>query len=313
MKYLEDNRLAELTSQLTDKSLGGGRRLHGRLEAFIMKRAGNDKKYAHALGERYVQEMEQVESQMASYQSLMRHRSEELPRRPTNEEAIRKRSQSVGFNLDEKKVQPPTKQARTRASSFDVAAAVMPQSDLGDFQETGTRRLMTDLILTLNASFPDYDFADVRPSHFTKVPMSSCVSRVNERLSEFASQQPDSSFLSKMWTAVDNVVSLSDSVVYSFAPSERDDVDDGFLAQTLVEDDDEATPLWSFNFLIVNKHMKRILLFCCVETMHSEERLEEEPEEEEFVNRGHLTENNNADMDFDLDPADVAGGIPLVI
>jgi hypothetical protein len=58
--------------------------------------------------------------------------------------------------------------------------------------------------------------------------------------------------------------------------------------------------------------MKRILLFCCVETMHTEGTVEEETEEEEFMNRGHFTENNN-DMDFDLDPADVAGGIPLVI
>jgi hypothetical protein len=51
MKYLHDDALAELTAILTDCPVSNNirsnsRMLHGRLEAYTMKRAGTDKKYA---------------------------------------------------------------------------------------------------------------------------------------------------------------------------------------------------------------------------------------------------------------------------
>jgi hypothetical protein len=87
MKYLEDEKLNQLTSELTDASLGDSRVINGRIEAFIMKRAGTDKKYAHALGERYVAEMELAENQLATYQQLQEHLQQHA--------AGRKRSQSA--------------------------------------------------------------------------------------------------------------------------------------------------------------------------------------------------------------------------
>jgi hypothetical protein len=70
MKYLEDDKLTQWTSELTDAVLAG-RVVNGRIEAFTMKRAGTDKKYAHALGEKFVAEMEQRESEMADYQDFL--------------------------------------------------------------------------------------------------------------------------------------------------------------------------------------------------------------------------------------------------
>ena len=82
MKFLEDAKLAQLTADLTDASLvgchggsrsgGGGettsRIINGRIEAYTMKRVSSDKKYAHALGEKYIREIDQVEEEMAQFQ-----------------------------------------------------------------------------------------------------------------------------------------------------------------------------------------------------------------------------------------------------
>lgn len=169
MKYLHDDRLAELTTLLTDCPLGGAvsqRVLHGRIEAYIMKRGTVDKKYAFKLGEKYVASLEHLAEDYSS--SLQR--------------ATRKRSQSAGVfeealldSNQQQQAPPPAKVQRNRASSFDatrselrnrtaavaVAEAADPQqqemqqlmrfsslsgssvpSALGDFAEQGTRRLM---------------------------------------------------------------------------------------------------------------------------------------------------------------------------
>lgn len=53
------------------------------------------------------------------------------------------------------------------------------------------RRLVTDLILTLNASFPDYDFGDARPSDFCTLSVPEAMRRINENMSEFVSTTGD--------------------------------------------------------------------------------------------------------------------------
>ena len=182
---------------------------------------------------------------------------------------------------------------------------------------------MTDLILTLNSSFPDYDFGSVRLSDFEKIPVANAMKRINERLSELAVEK--ASFLPDMWSAMDGVVRLADCEVYSYAPKARDEDDDplSFLTQTLIEaasGDQTAesssmstsasgTVLWSFNFFFVNKAQKRIVYFTCVESMRNEEsNLVQDDDDDSYV-RFHGREASEAD--FDLDPSVIAGGIPI--
>lgn len=41
-------------------------------------------------------------------------------------------------------------------------------SPLGDLREPSTRQLLVSLITTLNASYPDYDFSDLRAEDFQR-------------------------------------------------------------------------------------------------------------------------------------------------
>jgi hypothetical protein len=337
MKFLENEKLAQLTAQMTDAVVGTGERvINGRIEAFTMKRAGTDKKLAHDLTEKYQAEIQIVETELAQFQKTIigRKRSESFASSRSNgigtkkqhldsshEKRVRildtseqspgmtrKRSNSIGIPLVETKSKR-TSNFRSRSDSYDSKSVLKSRSDisepksalrsssdsalrsrsesfsspadvlnspLGDFHDTSTQRLMTNLIMTLNASFPDYDFSTIRPSHFARLPsLKVAINHTNEKLAELASNNNQgANFFSQLWNAIDDVIDMNDSEVYSYVPPQRDDDDDplGFLTQTLdgTEDSDTIVPLWTMNFFFVNKSMKRILLFTCVQTMRNE-------------------------------------------
>eukprot|EP00934_Nitzschia_sp_Nitz4_P001344 Nitzschia sp. Nitz4//scaffold1_size375055//34020//34847//NITZ4_000216-RA/size375055-processed-gene-0.408-mRNA-1//-1//CDS//3329540865//1344//frame0 len=264
MKYLENEKFTELTTELTDALIGKNshRVINGRIEAYSMKRAGNDKKFAHALGQKYVAEIEELQQELAdTVQRRKRSLSttsvyEAQTKRP---KGIRQRSQSFDFTLD----------------------SANPNTTLGDFSELATRRLMTDLILTLNASFPDYDFCSIKPSQFEKLDVETVRMRIFERLSELASQKVQEDWLMEMWTAINDVVELKECDVYKF----EEDLDEGAL--------------WSFHYFFVNKSLRRIVLFTCSERLDEQSRVE-------AVNTEAVSfyaADNPAVDDFDWDPS----------
>jgi len=285
MKFLENDKLADLTAKLTDATIGiGNRFINGRIEAFTLKRAGTDKKYAHALGEKYQHEINFVETEIAELRRSIG------------------RSLSAGSKVEATRKVQPSRRGKRRSLSMDsantsstrkVKSCLKLRSDplyvdvnkspnfnysnsaLGDFQHTCTRRLMTDLILTLNISFPDYDFSNVKPSHFVKMPNSaSAMYSTNEKLSELAATTSvGNNFLVELWNAINEVIGCAESDVYSYVPPNKFDDGDplSFLTQTLDGTDGlNILPLWTFNFFFINKSLKRILLFTCVQTMRNE-------------------------------------------
>jgi len=201
------------------------------------------------------------------------------------------------------------------------------------------RRLVTDLILTLNASFPDYDFGDAQVSDFCTLSQPEAMHKINKKLSEFAATTDEGrDFLPRFWTSLDDVLfgGLKDCDVYSYAPKGSTGEDDPmeFLTMSMaaennavvassdcgsdgvVEEHDavmfspssdggrivsgdlqsgldtsmalnlpsqmttspamaltaehSAPPtLWSMNYFFVSRNKKRIVLFACVQTMHT--------------------------------------------
>jgi len=285
MKFLENDKLADLTARLTDATLGTGDRfINGRIEAFTMKRAGTDKKYAHALGEKFQNELDFVHTEIAELRrSIGRSVSAGSKVETSKKAQVPRKGKRRSLSMDSQMVGVSRKVKsclRLRSESLHVDLNKSPNfnysnSALGDFQQTCTRRLMTDLILTLNISFPDYDFSNVKPSHFVK--MASCTSainRTNENLSELSDTElVGKNFLCELWNAVNDVIGFADSEVYSYVPPNKFDDGDplSFLTQTLDRTDGtNMVPLWTFNFFFINKSLKRILLFTCVQTMRNE-------------------------------------------
>jgi hypothetical protein len=72
MKFLENEKLAQLTAQMTDAIVGTGEcMINSHIEAFTMKWAGTDKKLARDLTEKYQVEIQIVETELAQFQKTI--------------------------------------------------------------------------------------------------------------------------------------------------------------------------------------------------------------------------------------------------
>jgi hypothetical protein len=285
MKYLENEKLTELTADLSDAAIGQSHRvINGRIEAYSMKRAGNDKKYALALGQKYVAEMEEIEQELAETVERRRKRSSSAA---TFSEAV--------HNNNSKK-QKPNRHSRSMSLDYTLDGSSSSKTTLGDFSELATRRLMTDLILTLNASFPDYDFSNAKPSQFERLPIQTVRDRIYERLSELAAFKPQEDWLVELWTAVNDASDLRECEVYSF------------------EEDLEDNSLWTFNYFFVNKSVRRVVFFTCNEKIDEERQLEMIEEAGVEDKTAFYPSDAQTVDDCDWDPSDTAsGGMSLPI
>lgn len=321
MKYMENEKLNEISSELSEAVLKDSHRvIHGRIEAYTMKRAGTDKKYAHALGQKFVAEIEDMQEELAATVERKRRRrsnSESIlitssSRKIRSKSPLNKKSKPSYFNepigtTSSSSIIKET--TRSRSRSFDCTLdSISPKTTLGDFSEISTRKLMTDLILTLNASFPDYDFSNIKPNQFQKLKMADVRKNIRQNLSEFASQRSSSNFLDELWNAVNDVIDLKECNVYSFDYEFADD------------DDSANNSLWNFHYLFVNKSARRIVFFTCSERISDESMLGGQQSQEEVDDATERVEYYSRDSlqtpvdDVDWDPSDnIAGGMSLEV
>lgn len=345
MKYLQVDALTALTARLQECRIGQ-RLIQGRIEAFTMKRAGNDKKYAADLGSKYVEQQETFENEWKQLIAASNLRSQSVvtddddsQKIKDNQQLKRGRSQSVGVCQDLSK-QASHRAKHPRSSSFDQV--VLPKAarqyevpqqltPLGDLRDLSTRRLMTDLILTLNMSFPDYDFSAVQPHDFQPVALPEVMQAVYAQLSPFlcngnesdaisdptslasvgntledgSHPAPQSLFFVELWSALDELMELKECEIYLWNNADMSG---------------EELWLWSFNYFFVNKTLKRIVFFTCSESMQGHLPVEGEDEEEiteptSLAAASHQRGDPDAeDANFDLDPAAAqAGGFSLSV
>jgi len=99
----------------------------------------------------------------------------------------------------------------------ESAPGSVGSSPLGALSDSSTRRLLIDLISTMNASFPDHDFSSLRPEQFTREVGAHFVHRsISQQLSELPDLGGD--FLAELWAAVEEAVQLTECEVYSYVP-----------------------------------------------------------------------------------------------
>lgn len=179
MKYLENLSLETISNSLTNREIGGGLIINGRIEVYSTKKAGNDKK-----------ESKMLESKLSE----------------------------GGANVKTPK------------------------------------KLLVDLIQTMNASMIDYDFSDISPDSFSLVNVNDAVQHINSHLSQLSSDS--NYFISNMWKNILECLGVTTLVntceVYKLSES------------TVI--DEEVDMVWSFNYFFCCKEMKRICYFSCSAT-----------------------------------------------
>jgi hypothetical protein len=311
MKYLENERLNTFSAELSDVVLGDSHRIiRGRIEAYSMKRGGKDKKFAYALGQKYLAEVEDLQEELAAtVERATRKRSNSEASYPVSMPPLSnvkraKSTENTAFGANDNKddfIETTTVQ-RKRSKSFDFTLdSISPKTTLGDFSELSTRRLMTDLILTLNSSFPDYDFSNVKPNQFQKQKIDTVRKNIYAKLSELAAQQRNPNWLVEMWHSLNDVIDLKDCDVYSFDVNEIDEIED-------------ESALWSFRYFFVNKTLKRVVFFTCNEMIDEDEIRSSEDDEEQVDQVQYYNSEAQVVDDFDWDPSDnVAGGMSLEV
>ena len=153
--------------------------------------------------------------------------SEQYP----SEVMFRRRSNSLDFGQ--------RKTSRRRASS------------LGDLSKPSARRLLVDMISTLNEFFPDYDFETTKPEQFVVQELNAVIRTVNSHFAELT--ETDSYFLERLWQGIDDSIDLNRCEIFSYVPD-------------MTEDPFSDCSLWSFNYFFFNCDLKRITYFTCVAT-----------------------------------------------
>lgn len=115
-----------------------------------------------------------------------------------------------------------------------------------------TKKVLGDLIQTMNCSMVDYDFSELTPDSFSQVSITEAVQTINSHLAEITVSSP--TFINDMWRDIsDAMVNLSQCEVYKL-------VDGSFI------DEVESGTVWSFNFFFCSKELKRVLYFTCMAT-----------------------------------------------
>ncbi len=120
-------------------------------------------------------------------------------------------------------------------------------------QEVGTkktRKMLVNLIQTLNAAQLDHDFSELSQESFVNISIQDAMSQINGYLSEVCVKQP--SFPNSLWKEIDDALSytLSDCEVYKLTDESCcDDLDEGITS--------------SFHYFFCNNDLKRLCYFHC--------------------------------------------------
>ncbi|KAJ3316339.1 RNA polymerase III-inhibiting protein maf1 [Blyttiomyces sp. JEL0837] len=234
MKYLEYECLEEVNTALSCVDTGD-MRVFSRLEAYSCKNTKDDRKLKHHIESKYGDDMG-IPGSPDHPSTLLATTSI-----PT--------SSSYNNNNSSNNHQQQQQYLSTSSSSFPGTTPTIV-SPFGPLTQPTSRKTLFYLLATLNSAFPDYDFSDVKPEYFVKMPsLGLIVNNVNSTLFGIGSEALSLQINAKVWQAIDEVVQLDECDFYSFNP----DPD--------IEPDSEEGNLWSFYFFFFNRKLKRMVFF----------------------------------------------------
>jgi len=230
MKFLVSPTLQNAASRIAYVNTGDSI-FQGRLEAYSCKRASSDKKLSQELDRKY-------SDQSAS-----------LERAQSGQSASLEYSGFTPILASSASGSLPDEFILGESPSMSGAREDVSAGSLGVIPDHSMRKLFIDLLLTLTSMYPDYDFSTVRPEEFVEeAQFDLVVHSINSALAKAMLQDP--SLGPALWQAVEEVIQPQDCKIYSYIP------------------DVESSPfcegnLWSFNYFMFNKTLKRVLFFTC--------------------------------------------------
>jgi len=235
----------------------GDRIISGRVEAFSCKKSTADKKLA---------------------KSLQRHYQKEAAAIMRNEECSK-----PGSSSPQKQQNKSMMLLRHQEGGGNSCVSSSSSTPLGSLADAPTQKLLINLISTMNASFPDYDFSNVGPDHFVRCDFKSMRCFVNTQMSEMVEVLHCSGFLERLWRAIELVIQPQNCDVYSYVPEyESDPLSD--------------RTLWSFNYFLYNKAQKKILYFTCTSRSKIYQNEEVDTESVSSYTKSDDSENECAEL-----------------
>ena len=145
---------------------------------------------------------------------------------------------------------------KTYAAQIKETPDLYSTSPLGSMHQPKVRRNLINMIITMNAAFPDYDFRSLKAEHFVRrFDHNDVVKTVNGHLAIIADPGDSRSdtFIDDMWRTIDKAISIKASKIWSYVPE--------FIKGDPFAD---ANALWSFNYFFYNEEKKQILYFRCL-------------------------------------------------
>jgi len=138
--------------------------------------------------------------------------------------------------------------AELATSPSPTIAESIASSPFGPMSETSSRKTFIFLVATLNASFSDYDFSNVKLEEFRNESNRYLIA--NAINTPLQSSLPNYSTIEDhLWATLDREITIRDCEIYSFLPDPDSDpfYEDGYI--------------WSFNYFFYNRKMKRVVFF----------------------------------------------------
>jgi hypothetical protein len=245
MKYLEIQKLAEISQFLTNLC-NGDQVLNGSVEAFSCKASGDEKKFAKRL-------QKQLSNSIVDNGNDEKRSSTEANDSKGNDNETGKkefpdalkptvmRSRSVSF----------AQSGAYNVPGQELSALGAKPASIGPLTDPSVRKRIINLIATMNATFQDYDFSNVKPERFVRHhSYKDIMPVINKNFAEVV-EIHNRGFLKILWDALDDAMSVRECEVFSY----------------LVDDDDPKAvtgDLWSINYFFFNPSMNRMAYLKCV-------------------------------------------------
>eukprot|EP01116_Phalansterium_solitarium_P019512 TRINITY_DN5480_c0_g1_i1.p1 TRINITY_DN5480_c0_g1~~TRINITY_DN5480_c0_g1_i1.p1 ORF type:complete len:222 (+),score=78.17 TRINITY_DN5480_c0_g1_i1:167-832(+) len=159
-------------------------------------------------------------------------------------------------------------------------ASLLSQSPMGPLSDSSSRHTLISLISTLNASFPDYDFCNIKPEQFRKeISFYMIMNSINAALSAVV-RDFNTDLALRLWPSIDAEINLKECDIYSYIPDMESDpyAEDGSV--------------WNFNYFFYNKKLKRLVFFTCNCVSNAVKS---------SVDDGSWMDENTDDEQFDMD------------